>query len=60
MPQRDIGDMQGAVKLEVNIWNFRIYGWRSSARIVLVVVSVKQEDKLRIRIRLASVRLEDN
>ena len=33
----------------------RIYGWGSSVRIVLRVVFVKHENKLRIRVRLAGV-----
>ena len=49
-----------SVKLEVTICDFRIYVWGLSMRIVLVVIFVKREDKLRIRVRLAGVRLEDN
>ena len=49
-----------SVKLEVTICDFRIYVWVLSVRIVLGVIFVKREDKLRIRVRLASVRLEDN
>ena len=49
-----------SVKLEVTICDFRIYVWVLSVRIVLGVIFVKREDKLRIRVRLAGVRLEDN
>ena len=49
-----------SVKLEVTICDFRIYVWGLSVRIVLGVIFVKREDKLRIRVRLAGVRLEDN
>ena len=49
-----------SVKLEDTICDFRIYVWGLSVRIVLGVIFVKREDKLRIRVRLAGVRLEDN
>ena len=49
-----------SVKLEVTICDFRIYVWVLSMWIVLGVIFVKREDKLRIRVRLAGVRLEDN
>ena len=49
-----------SVKLEVTICDFRIYVWVLSVGIVLGVIFVKREDKLRIRVRLAGVRLEDN
>ena len=38
----------------------KIAGRAGGVRIVLGVVFVKHEDKMRIRVRLASVRLEDN
>ena len=49
-----------SVHLEVTICDFRIYVWVLSVRIMLEVIVVKREDKLRIRVRLAGVRLEDN
>ena len=48
------------MKLEVTICDFRIYVWGLSVRIVLVVIFVKREEKLRIRVRLTGVRLQDN
>ena len=48
-----------SVKLEVTICDFRIYVWVLSVRIMLEVIVVKREDKLRIRVRLAGVRLEN-
>ena len=49
-----------SVKLEVTICDLRVYVWGLSVRIVLVVIFVKREEKLRIRVRLTGVRLQDN